>query len=353
MSKKQKKALAVSSTDWHLKEENIDQIKDLVRQQCALSHSLNVKVNFILGDIFHQRTGLQEAVLTAFSEILAIFHEAKIQVIAIPGNHDKQDYSSFDSFLESFKFHPGFLYVSRHGGLPMSEDGVYFHFLPFLKPTLWLQSLQDALEYIRPTMDGTMKHVLLSHTAVNGSVNNDGSKVDCNISVGDFKDFDLVLLGHYHNAQQVGKNVFHIPSIQQNNFGENTDKGFTVIYDDCSFELVKSKFKEYVKYSIDFDNLTKADLESLVKEHANANQFVRFEFTGASEKVKSINKEELSALGIDVKIKVKEIEDTIQYADAEIKEYTKTSIVTEFADFCEEKGKNFEEGLPYLTNKLK
>lgn len=48
-------------------------------------------------------------------------------------------------------------------------------------------------------------------------------------------------LGHYHDYQQVGSNIFHLGSLQQNNFGEDESKGFWMLYDDCTVELLKSK----------------------------------------------------------------------------------------------------------------
>jgi len=347
-----KKPIVVMSTDWHLKETNIEEIKDLITQQCELSVSLGININFCLGDIFDHRTGQKEVTLTAFSDILGIFAKYKIKLVAIPGNHDKQNYEGFSSFIDPFRFHPGFMYIHHHGGIPMEEHGVHFHFLPYMKHGTWLGMFQEALEYMQPPFKDGKKHVLLTHIAVNGSRNNDGSVVECGIAVNDFKDFDLVLLGHYHDQQQVGHNVFHIPSLQQNNFGENPEKGFTVFYDDCTFETVKSKFKEYEKVKVDFNNITKEELTALTKEYTSVDKFVRFEFTGTSDKVKAINKEEFAALGIDVKIKVKEIEDTIQYADAEIKEYDKHSIIAAFSDFCEEQDKSFDQGIIHLSKKL-
>jgi exonuclease SbcD len=197
-----------------------------------------------------------------------------------------------------------------------------------------------------------IKHILLSHTAINGSVNNDGSKVECGISVGDFKQWDLVLLGHYHNQQQVGSNIFHIPSIQQNNFGEDNQKGFTVVYSDGSFELFLSKFKQYEKVVIDFDKTSKKQLDTIIKQHSNNDKFVRLDFVGSSDKIKSLNKEELIALGFDVKIKVKEVEQTIEFAEEEVKNHTKESITEEFKLFCKEKNKDFKTGMVYLNKKL-
>lgn len=345
-----KKALTVISTDWHLKEINIEQIVDLVKQKCELGKQLGVKTLFCLGDILDSRPGQKEVVLTALSNIInLVCVDFGFDFWIIPGNHDKQNYRSYSSYLDSYKHHPNLHVIDRKGGVPMGD--VLFHMLPFFKEDMWLEELEDYKKYIEE-FDKNKKYVLLSHTAINGSVNNDGSKVECGISVGDLKEFDLVLLGHYHNQQQVSKNIFHIPSIQQNNFGEDNQKGFTIVYDDCSFDLVKSKFKEYEKVVIDMDKHNADFVDKKIVEYSNVDKYVRFEFIGSEERVKFIKREKFLLHGIDVKIKVKEIEDNIEYISEEVKKHDNVTIVKEFEQFCKENNKDFNKGIQFLNKKL-
>ena len=344
-----KKVVTICSTDWHLRKDNIEQIKSLITQKCELAKTYHIDTVFCLGDVFDSRPGQSVSTLSGLYEILDIFSSYSIRLVIIPGNHDKQDYSGVESFSSPFRDHKSLMYVDQAGGVPIKN--FFFHLLPFFKEEEWKRRFSELCKYIRP-FDKNKKHILLSHIAINGSVNNDGSKIDCGIAIGDFKEFDLVLLGHYHNQQQVGPNIFHIPCIKQNNFGEDSDKGFTLVYDDLSLELVKSEFKGYEKIVIDLDKISKKDLSNLTREYSNSEKFVRFEFIGDSELVRSINKEELISLGIDVKIKVKEIEQTIEYANEEVKKYNQNSIIEEFKKFCTEKEKDFEKGVTFLSKKL-
>jgi exonuclease SbcD len=344
-----RKPITILSTDWHLKESNTEQIKDLVRQKCELAKSLDINTVFCLGDIFDSRSSQKLSLLVAFSEILEIFADNHIELWAIPGNHDKRILESDYSFIDPFKYHPNFKYVPKAGMVPFGD--VKVHMLPYFKENVWVNNYADMVEYIGD-FDKSQKRVLLSHIATNQSVNNDGSHTDWGIAVGDFKQWDLVMLGHFHDQQQLGQNIYHIPSIQQNNFGENDQKGFTVLYDDLSFDLVVSSFTRYEKVKIDFDTTTKKELDQLVKKYADSDKNIRFEICGSADKVKSLDKEAISAMGIDVKIKVNEIEDTIQYAKEEVKNYTKDNIVEEFQLFCEEKEIDFEKGMQHLNKKI-
>ena len=81
-----------------------------------------------------------------------------------------------------------------------------------------------------------------------------------------FENHFKVFSGHYHDQQKIG-NFYHIPSIQQNNYGEDSDKGFTVLFGDGSHELVKSDFKEYIKVQVDLDTCSDKDLKLLKAKH--------------------------------------------------------------------------------------
>jgi len=343
-----KKPIITISTDWHLNYSNTEQIKYLITQQCELTKSLGLTSTICLGDIFDKRAGQKIEELCSIDEILDIFTEYKIELYAIPGNHDKQNYDSPKSFLQPYKHHPNFHYIDLCYGLPI--DGIMFHLLPFFKEDVWLKKLHELIDYIEDFSD--KKHILLSHQALNGSKNNDGTNVANNISVSEFIKFDKVLLGHYHNQQQVGTNIYHIPAIRQKDFGEDNQKGFIVVYNDGSFELVKSKFIEFEVVQIDFDKISKKDYLALQKQYSNSDKNIRFEFYGSTENVKAINKDELVVLGIDAKIKIKGVEESITEYKEEVIIYNKDNIIDKFISFCKEKEIDQADGIIYLKEKL-
>lgn len=343
-----KKPLAILSTDWHLKTSNIDLIKKLVKDQCALAIDKGAKYLFILGDIFDSRLSQRLDVLRAFNEILDIIHSAKLIAVMIPGNHDKTLYNSRDSFLDPFRNHPCLMYIDLYGAVPFPELTV--HFLPFFENEIWLSEFTELMEF-NGGLTGT--HILCSHIAVQGSINNDGSKVESTIKSSMFKGFHKVFLGHYHNQQKIGENIYHIPSICQNNFGEDDQKGYTVLYSDSSHELVKAQFPEYKKIQIDLDIQPMKEIESLAKEYFNSTDNIRFEFSGDESKIKALKKDFFTNNGIDVKTKIKEIEDNIEFsATEEVTQFDKSSIVDEFKKFCDENDLDYGRGINYLNKKL-
>jgi len=349
-----KKALTVFSTDWHLKTSNIETIKDLITQQCELALELEVDTLVCLGDVFDSRIAQREDVLTAFGQILDIIGGYDLTLWLIPGNHDKTSYNSYDSFLTPYKYHPNLHLVYMAGSIPFVDSKLHLDFLPFFSEQMWLDKFNEFTDYIDfSSISKDEKHILCTHIAVTGSKNNDGTMVSSTLSTSLFKQFYKVFSGHYHDQQQIGSNFYHIPSIQQNNFGENSDKGFTVLYEDGSHKLVKSKFKEYVKVKIDLDSVTTNDINDLKKKYKGSDNNIRFEVTGSENVLKSLRKEEFSSLGIELKTKVKEIQTDIEYSEsAEVVEHTSASIKEVFEKFCEKELLDVEVGMKYLNKKL-
>jgi exonuclease SbcD len=345
------KPIAIFSNDWHLKKENKEEIIDLVTQKCKLAKELGVKYLICLGDIFDSRVAQREEVLNAFGTILDTIKSHELELWALSGNHDKCVYSGYSSFLDPFKDHPNFNLGIVSSEIRFNKEGIFLYLLPFFQEEMWIEEFEKLKKTISLEAE---KHILCTHIAVTGSRNNDGTTVSSILSTKLFKDFYKVFSGHYHNSEKVGSNFYHLPSIQQNNFGENADKGFTVLYSDGSHELVKSKFKEYIKVKIDLDSINKEELALLKKKYKGVDSNIRFEFVGSDSVLKSLKKEDFTSLGIDVKTKSKEIEDSLIYSETEeVKEHTSSSIKEEFEVFCKKEELSFEQGIKYLNIKLK
>ncbi len=338
-----KKPIAVISTDIHIKVANIDLIIDLFKQKIELANELGVNELYCLGDIFQSRQAQPLSVLKCFEAILDMIHAADMKLYCIPGNHDKTSYSSVDSFLDQFQWHPALELVREMMGHIVNNLEIVF--IPYFEEKRWLEEVNSAAHL------NDMKMILMSHQALTGSVNNDGSTIDNGLKSTMFAHFYKVFLGHYHNAQQIGKNIYHLPSICANNFGEDNAKGFTVLYDSGDHEHHQSIFPQYQTVKIDLDTVTKQEVNQIKVDYAQNPHNIRFEFTGSEEKVKSLNKEEFTSLGIDVTRKDKEI-DAVENVDEHV-QFTQDSIKVEFKSWCKTEGKNHKIGSKYINRKLK
>lgn len=337
-----KKPILIISTDWHLKETNAVSLMERAEEEIALAKDLGVKQVAWLGDLFNSRVSQSQVLLNCLSGVIEMYWEAGLTILCIPGNHDKTDYASDDSFLSIYRHHPGFVLYDEPCRVLCSEvDDLEYHFVPFYKNGVWEKKFASLPNKV------SKRAVLFSHISVQGSINNDGSKVEEGVRTSMLMGYDKVFLGHYHNQQQPSRNVFHLPSVQQNDFGENEDKGYTVLYDDLSFNLVKSNFTPYREIKVDADTVTQEELIDLAKTIKTDKANVRVTFVGDQQSIKKINRKKFTDSGISVKVKYTEVE--VTETDCEVaEELTGEDIKEKFKTFCTEKGYNIEEGYELL-----
>lgn len=340
------KPIGIIFNDLHIKKDNREQVLSITSQLISKAKEIGVKNVIGLGDFFESRNEQPLYNLKTFEEILNLLQSNNLTLIAIPGNHDKVNYDSSESYLDAYAHHPALQLWNEPSF--MEVGGVKFLLCPFFSDRVWIEKMTPHLD--------SKNTVLLSHIAVEGSVNNDGSTVSSKITPSLLKGFKMVLLGHYHNEHQVGRNIFHLHSTHQNNHGESEHKGFTVINDDLSLTHIQTEFKRFITKNINVDTLTNAQIAKEVKQaqEEQGGAQVRVNFLGSKGTVPQSLISEVKRAGMDVKVFHPDIETSIEEAESgNIVEFDSTSIVEEFGKFCakNEFGDD-EQGLFYLNKKL-
>lgn len=324
-----KQPLAVWVTDTHLKEETIEVNKLIFDQVLELCTQLQVPL-IHGGDVFTSRKGQPESVLTCFSEILEQFRLCDIRVLLIPGNHDKTSYISKDSFLNAFD--TACVVIKDYYSIDHPVTGIRFHFIPFFDEKLaYGNYLDQAIANVR----FDYKNILFTHIAVDGVKNNDGGKVTNDLSIDRFKFFDKVLVGHYHNRQAVN-NVIYTGSPYQANFGEDQEKGCTVIYDDASIQFIKLKFPTYTTFK-------KLNVNTPVTIPNDGNHYrVQLQYKPSVQEVKQLQDQ-------GVKVDVRFQEQLVDHVRDIKTQFTQGDILQYFDTWCDEKQiKDKEFGLALL-----
>ena len=338
-----RKALALISTDWHLKLDNYETIVELVRQQCQLAKQNGLNEIICLGDVFDSRISQRMDTLIGFFQILEVCKSENVKLICVPGNHDKTDYTIEKSFLKTYSYHPNLYLIEDYALL---ERGDYrFHFIPYFAEDTVFKTYLDRVKY---GVDDN--NVLFSHIAVQGSRNNDGELVNNSLTPKSFASFVAVFLGHYHNYQVIGSNLFHLPSIQQNNFGEDTQKGFTLLYDDLDFEIIRSNSKVYQTVTVDLDLTDYRGMADLIAKYDPVNTHCRLLLSGSKEQMQSVDVKVLQERGFVVQSNEKNISYSIDAVqNTEVVKYNIDHIIKLFKSFCEERKLNYEEGMTHLN----
>ena len=335
-------------SDTHLHKNNIKLVKDIFQQAIDLCKELKIETIFHLGDFVHSREALQESVINEMSDIFKNIKENDIDLIGIDGNHDRTVLEDESSYLSGIDKHGACIFhkeVVRH---VFDNENFGFAFLPYFKEN---GSYLERLNNLSQSVDKEKINILLTHIAINNVQNNDGSSVECEVKQELFKVYDKVFVGHYHNQQSQG-NIFYIGSALQSNFGEDNLKGFTILFSDCSHKFIKSKFPEYIKIDVEFDELENGTLDHILDEYSNSEDNIRVVISGDKESLRCFDKTRFTKFGIDVKFKSKDIIRSKEKS-SELVVYNRSNIKLAFTDFCKQnKIKDNKLGNKYLEQIL-
>lgn len=338
MTKISKKPIAVICTDSHLKKDNYELVHSCFCQVKAVMKELDIKTLFHGGDFFTSRNAQPEDSLRNAKTIFELFEEEGF--FQIPGNHDKTNLDSENSYLDVFDKYCTLIRDTQF----VDIENVRIHLVPYFKEDVnYLNYLDKAVKNINPKME----NILLTHVAVAGVRNNDGSEVDNEISLKLFKKFKHCLVGHYHNRSKVGDNVHFIGSMFAGSYGEDNEKGITVLFDDGSFEYFQLDFPHYIKVKIDASD--KQALKKIETEYKDTDHHVRLIFQGERGKLESIDKTQLSDYGFDVKFEDNSVVADVDISEGELITFNKSNLKQAFVEFCKNSSiKDNKTGLKYL-----
>jgi len=357
-----KKPLFAIFTDTHLEREEHIPLNEAISKEVVDFAQQNRCMAIHAGDWFtdRKRITLDENLLP----LNGMFDYAKdmdVKIHGIPGNHDKTDQTRDASYLDVYRHHPG---MELHDGPSIhTVKNVHYCFLPYYleKDGTYGAKLANLTKLLKQTMETGDKAILITHIAVNGVRNNDGSQVDSGIGVNLFDAFDLVLIGHYHNRQELKRKKTHlvyIGSAFQRNFGEDADKGWAVVYDDLSIEYKKFKFPKYFKETFklpsDSGKLKIKTRYYKKRFEKGIKQFVRFKLIGSRQELLGVDVAELKRCGIQVEKETDTMLRNIQEAsEGDVFSFDENMIKREFIIFAKEnsiKGDKLKFGLKMLKD---
>lgn len=336
-----KKPLFCIFNDLHLGVGNEEAVIVSIKHMISKLLELNISTVVFAGDFFHSRSNQTESVLQAAHETFRLLNESKIHLIFFPGNHDKTSYFSHKSFLDTFIYHPNTTFTDKP--LVLDIKGVNVTLLPFFDDSILVPMIEE--------LEGG--DMLISHFDMQGSTHLGKVCEKSTITKNTLKKWKKVYLGHYHNTHEISKDIVHLPSLRQSSFGEDDNKGFSIIYDDLSYEIIPGIFRKFTKFVLNIDEVTTEEIRELISIHRDSEDTIRFELIGTESKLKSFDKEQFQGTGIDVKLKYeKRFKEEGVEKPVLIKKFDREQIETSFRQFCEEKGYSYDEGVILLNEFL-
>ena len=183
------------------------------------------------GDLFHVRRTINVAAFNAVYEEMSKFAVHGIPLVLIHGNHDQADKRGSQHSIHAFRTFcnvvddPGWLVVRGKSGEPCAIMAI-----PYMENVAHLRDLVQE-----PCPVAKTPKILLGHLGIQGAkvgadfVYTNPHDADANDL--NYKAFDAVYLGHYHQHQPVAFNAWYIGAALQHNWGDRDQwRGF-LVYD--------------------------------------------------------------------------------------------------------------------------
>lgn len=331
--------------DIHISKDNIPEFE--INWQEALSHCkrLNIHTMVLGGDLFFSRSAQTLDVLLAVHDALLTAARMHIDVILANGNHCKVNQEAIRGYCHVFDQHDNVLVIDSYHTLSNPEWSFMLHVIPYFPED---GSFTGKLnEVIENELSADKQNYLYIHEGINNALSRSAEN---ELPVHIFGDFDRVFVGHYHNRCTVAPNIEYIGSSRQHNFGEDEEKGYTVLYGDGMTEFIKNHAnRRFMVLDVPDDkvDIHLTDRLEELKEDGRYKVKVRIHssLTGAS----AIDKSKLQEAGAGkVEVVTEEIHTAGGPETGLFEKFDSGKIRDNYRRFCTEKGISEELGLSYL-----
>lgn len=336
---------ALLINDIHVSKDNIAEFHTNWDEAIKICKEHNIPDIIVGGDLWQSRSAQTLGTLLAVRQAIIKATNSGIDVTLAEGNHDKVDQESVLGYSHIFSEYPHVYIVDDYTALEYGNNLVLYVMSYFPEDGSFIKRLNDILEN---DFDRNKTNVLYIHEGINGAL---ATANDKELPSKIFRDFNAVLVGHYHNRCKIkGTCIEYIGSSRQHNFGEDEDKGYTILYSDGSYEFVKNQANiryKVVDLVLSQVNITLLDQLTELKESGMYK--VKARINCDSTEVSGIDKQKLIEAGATkVEIVTERIEMNVIESHSLDQKFDKNGIKKEYSNFCEGKEIPAEMGLKYL-----
>lgn len=333
--------------DIHISKDNIAEYQANWHEALEVCVTHGVKEIAFGGDMFQSRSSQTLDVLLAVHDALLEAERSGIQVILANGNHDKVNQESMRGYCHVFDQHSNVTLAETFHTITREEWAFALHIgAYFPEDGTFTKRLEEWCS--TGTISGKLNYLYI-HEGINGAL---GQPNDKEVPAKIFKDFDLVFVGHYHNRTRVKPNIEYIGSSRQANFGEDEEKGYTLLYTDGSTEFIKNEANlryQVIDVAAGQVNIHLKDRLEEIRDDGRYRTKVRIH--GNVAQTSNINKEQLLEAGANkVEIVTEEVLPTEVVSSGLFDKFDSHKIQENYKNFCQEKEiEDVELGLNYLS----
>lgn len=340
--------IALLINDIHVSKDNIVEFNKNWDEMLSVCMREQIEDVVVGGDMFTSRASQTLATLLAVKSKLTLTACQGIYTTIAEGNHDKVDPEVVDGYnhiwcgmkhveiIDTFKamYWDGCDFVL----LVLSyypENGSFLDILD--------KAVNNTLNVYSNIARSKEDIILYIHEGVHGALGD--FDIPNELPQEPLLNFKAVLCGHYHNRCKIkGTNIEYIGSSRQHNFGEDEDKGYTILFSDGTYEFVKNEANtRYRTIEIDADAADSLDLDSDPR-YKN-----KIKVKCSEKQAKLFDKQKFLDLGFDkVEMVAASVVDKTVAASGIQEKYDIIGIRKEYQAFCDENSIDSKLGIKYL-----
>lgn len=332
--------------DIHVSKDNIPDFKDNWNEALSVCKKYGIREIALGGDLFQSRVSQTLDVLLTVHDMLLQAAQAGINTTLAEGNHDLVDQEALRGYCHIYDQHPAVTVVDDFLTLENPAWDFVLHMMSYFPENGSFTGRLQALA--AGSLASGKPNYLYIHQGINGALAN---PAEDELPAHIFQPFDKVLVGHYHNRAKIeGTHIEYIGSSRQFNFGEDTAKGYTVLFSDGSYEFIPNQVNS--RYEVIEVDAAKVDInlfDRIGEMKADPRCRIKVKVTGKS--TDNIDKKRILEAGAN---KVEMICEDVNVIEAPeegvLEKFDSNRIRQSYEEFC---GKRSIEdatlGLSYLS----
>lgn len=333
--------------DIHISKDNIPDFILNWNEALSTCKCMNIRTIVLGGDLFFSRAAQTLDVLLAVHDALLGAANMNIDVILANGNHDLVNQEAIRGYCHVFDQHDNVLVIDEYHTLANPVWDFVLHVIPYFPEGGSFMTKLD--EVVQNELSTEKRNYLYIHEGINLAL---ARPAENELPVTAFSDFDQVFVGHYHNRCEILPNIEYIGAARQHNFGEDEEKGYTVLYTDGTSEFVKNRVNQrYLVLDIPGDKVDIHLTDQLEELKENGKYKVKVRIHSSASASSSIDKSKLLEAGAN---KVEVITEEVQAMETVdvglFDKFDDGKIRENYRRFCAEKGISEELGLSYLKS---
>lgn len=199
-----------------------------------------------LGDLFQKPDTMSNKFYELTVDRFTRLDRRKWKMYTISGNHDMSELNTEEKPSPSWvkTFSKQFKFLKCVDWKTLNLGNFHITGVPYLDNNVNLNSFVKSA-----SKTGFKNHILMLHTDYPGARDTDDTEIGDvqNLNVNLLNPFKLVLMGHIHKPQQLGRKLYMVGApLQQRRTDKNCPLGYWLLYEDFSMKFIE--FKNFPKF---------------------------------------------------------------------------------------------------------